>query len=191
MTPPEKEIWHEIQLNNPKAFETVFKQYYALLCKYALSFLKSEDIAEETVQEIFVDIWERRESININISLKAYLFRPVHNRCINRLKKLVKIYDTHPVYDYSEIPENPDLNGSDENQPTYIFYDGIEEDLENAIQSLPDQCRIIFMMCRFKSMQYQEIASQLNISVNTVKTQLQRALEKLRKTLIDKAGIRT
>jgi RNA polymerase sigma-70 factor (ECF subfamily) len=93
-------------------------------------------------------------------------------------------------YRYSEDvkrtaePHNSPYDGQD--PPSPIFYDDIENDLKIAIQTLPEQCQRIFLMSRFEKCSHQEIANALNISVNTVKTQIRRALEKLKHILEEK-----
>ena len=181
MTPLEKEILIKIRLGDSKAFEYIFKSYYSSLCRYACDLLKNADQAEEVVQDTLIRIWENRRKLHINTSIKSYLFRSVHNQCINLIKHLhvvKKQSDKHLKEVMSDFEIT--LMSEDEFTLDTFFYDGLENDIEKAIQSLPEQCRKIFRMSRFEMLSYEEIARKLCISVNTVKTQIRRALEKLR-----------
>ncbi len=91
---PDIEILMSIRQGNEQVFEQLFRQYYASLCRYADSIVKDLDDAEEVVQTVFVTIWEKRLDIEINLSLKSYLYRAVHNHCLNRLKHN-KIKEAH------------------------------------------------------------------------------------------------
>jgi len=184
MDPLEKQICSKIRLGDEKAYEYLFKGYYGSLCAYAMDLLKSKDQSEEIVQEILIHMWENRSNLDINTSLKAYLYRTVHNQCINFLKhqsviknraiKYVEEAQFSHAYDHSIDEELPN---------DQFFYDGFEEDILQTINMLPEQCGKIFRMSRFDGLRYEDISQKLNISVNTVKTQIRRALEKLRHTI--------
>jgi RNA polymerase sigma-70 factor, ECF subfamily len=184
MTLLENEIWNRIRSGDEKAFEYLFKSYYSLLCGYAYDLLKNDEMAEEAVQETMIRIWENRMKLDIKTSVKAYLYRSVHNHCVNVINR-IKIEKKHSGRYHEDMKQ--DLKVDNINYPQIDLvphiYDGIEKDIEAAIQSLPEQCRKIFNMSRFDRMTYKEIATELNISVNTVKTQLRRALEKIRDSI--------
>lgn len=186
MTSLEKEVLSKVREGDERAFEFIFKSYYPALCAYASDLLKLDDEAEEIVQEVLIKFWELREQIEISTSIKAYLYRSVHNQCINfiRHSKVVKSQSdkfSEEIIQSFELTLNTDTDFSLD----YYFYDGLEEDIQNTIHDLPDQCRRVFQLSRFDKLHHEQIAELLNISVNTVKTQISRALEKLR-TVIGK-----
>jgi RNA polymerase sigma-70 factor (ECF subfamily) len=186
MTSLEKEVLSKVKEGDEKAFEFVFKSYYPALCAYAYDLLKLEDEAEEIVQEVLIKFWELRDQIEISTSIKAYLYRSVHNQCLNFirhskvLKSLSDKFSEEIIHSFELT-----LNTEAEFPLDYYFYEGIEKDIQNSIHDLPDQCRRIFQMSRFERLRHEQIAEILGISVNTVKTQISRALEKLR-TVIGK-----
>lgn len=174
------ELCARLKQGDTKAFDTIFKKYFQMLCIYAADILKSREAAEEMVQDIFVKLWNVKDAIDFNVSLKAYLFRMVHNRCLNYVRdhpnqNTISLEDVISRVKIMEI----------ESPHTYdiVLKSQIEEDLEIAIQDLPDQCKEIFFMARYKGNSYSEIAEKLNISVSTVKTQMIRAMDKLKSSL--------
>lgn len=179
----EKDLCVKIKSGDEKAFEYVFKSYYALLCTYAFDLVKDDGLAEDVVQEILIKVWENRGKIDIQTSLKAYLYRSVYNHCINLLKHLRVVKNLEDRYT-EDVLSNAEFTLLTEEYPLDdYFYEGLERDIDEAITSLPEQCRIIFQMSRFENLSYEEIARKLDISVNTVKTQIRRALEKLRTSI--------
>jgi RNA polymerase sigma-70 factor, ECF subfamily len=177
----EKDLCEKIKLGDEKAFEYIFKSYYALLCTYAFDLIRNDEQAEDLVQEVLIKVWENRSKIDIKTSLKSYLYRSVYNQCLNLLKhiRVVKKLENKYIEDTLLNVEFVLFTEETFTLDDY-FYEGLERDIEEAIQSLPEQCRIIFQMSRFENLSYEEIARKLDISVNTVKTQMRRALEKLR-----------
>jgi RNA polymerase sigma-70 factor (ECF subfamily) len=164
-----------------RIFEEIYRKYYPVLYRYAVSITKTGDSAEDAINETFLKLWEGRDRIVINISLQAYLFKSVYNYCINALKH-IQIREKYKSVFAGHLP-------MDENDRDYPLSGLIEEEIGSIVQKvvdqLPEQCRHVFVMSRFEHMKYEEIASALNISVHTVHTHIKRALGKLRAGLAD------
>ncbi len=169
-------IFKKIKKGNEEAIDYIFNTYYTSLCIFANKYVENIDVAEDIVQELFIKIWEKREQLNINTSLKSYLFQSVNNSCLNHLKHL-KIRDNYKKQiNYCKTDEfNNDIL--------------VEEELNlriyNSIESLPKKCKIIFKLSRFKGLKHKEIAENLSISIKTVKVQIGKALKILRHDLQD------
>lgn len=187
MSPFEIDICNKIRSGDEKAFEYIFKKYYSILCIYASDLVKNDDLAEDVVHETLIRIWENRTDLTITTSLHSYLYRSVHNNCINRLKHMQVARNQFEKYTRDALLNAELMLTTDEDYTLEpYFFDGFEACLEDAINSLPEQCAAVFKLSRFGELSYQEIASKLNISVNTVKTQIGRALDKLRIILHEK-----
>lgn len=166
-------IFQSIKSGDEKALEMLFKEYYQPLCRYANSYLPDPDEAEEVVQNCFIKFWEKREKIDIQSSVKSYLYQIIRNACLNEIKhQKVK-------RNYSEmvIQKGEDFGGASDEK---TIHDELEAKIRLAIQKLPQQCRLIFTMSRFEDLKYQEIADQLNISIKTVENQMGKALKMMR-----------
>ena len=165
------------------SFEALFKQYYAPLVVYACKYVSNTDIAREIVQDFFVRLFEKREVLSIDISLKSYLYRSVYNCCINYINQR-SIQDKHL--------KNIDLERDDEeNLESEINTVELQQRIYAVIDTLPTKCRRIFKMNRLEGMKNEEIALQLNLSKRTVETQISKALKILRRKLSDYMTIRT
>jgi RNA polymerase sigma-70 factor (ECF subfamily) len=180
----DREIIRRIQENDESFLELVYQEYYTPLCNYAFIFLKSRELAEDIVHETIIKVWENRNSIRIMGSFRAYLYRAVHNNCINALKetevfrRLHKKIADQTFHRNALITKNLDPDFLQE-----LYVSDFEADFKEAFQKLPAQCREIFMLSRFEYLSYQEIAEKLNLSVNTVKTQMKRAIARLKESL--------
>ncbi len=174
----DNDIAVSIQKGDIAAFESVFKAHYKSLCSYAMAMLKDMDQADEVVQQVFCKIWERRSSLQITSSVKAYLYRSVRNDCLNQLKhiKIKEQYIKHNS-DYSNM-------GSDSASHKLLGRE-LEMKVQEAIDELPEQCAIIFRLSRFEELKYKEIAEQLSISIKTVENQMGKALKLLRVKLAE------
>jgi RNA polymerase sigma-70 factor (family 1) len=174
----EQEIIGAIREGNERIFEETFRKYYQSLCNYANSILKEMDEAEEVVQNLFLSIWEKRSDLEINISLKSYLYRAVHNHCLNRIKHL-KVREEYQQYAVNFY------DASYESVSQTVMKNELETKIEEAIKKLPEQCRLIFRMSRFEELKYHEIAEQLELSPKTVENQIGKALKILRVELAE------
>lgn len=164
---------HIMTIGSEAAFEQLFKLHYKALHAYACTILNDNMGAEEIVQQVFLKIWERRERLNIEGSLKAYLYRAVHNDCLNVIKhEKIK-------HAYKNFATNQLKNETDHASKKVLLGD-LEKKLRIALNELPEQCRTIFQMSRFEELRYQEIADRLGLSVKTIENQMGKALKLMR-----------
>jgi len=162
--------------DNRLAFEYIFKKYYQDLCRFGVTYVKDIDIAEELVQQIFINIWERRYELSISTSMKSYLFTAVRNKSFNYIKlQLPKEYKKVDIDEVGFIDSN--------NKEEDIVFEDLKVYVANAIDSLPAKCKVIFNLSRNSGLTYKEIAEELDISVKTVENQIGIALKKLREQL--------
>lgn len=174
---PEKQLFVLVKQGQKMAFEQLFKTYYAPLCLFAHNYLKDKDNCEEVVQSFFLKLWEKRSAIDINTSVKSYLFSSVRNACLNHIKhqKIIQIHQTEMLNTSSEADFSPE----------YFMEIGLAEKIEAYINELPPKRKEIFMLSREQGLKYREIADQLGISVKTVEAQMGQALKDLREKLRD------
>ncbi len=173
----ENNLTQALRHGEEAAFEAVFRQWYAPLCGYACRLANGDmDEAEDLVQQAFVKLWEYRAQIQVNWSLKAYLYKTVHNACLNRLRSR----NVQSKYlDFNAQQLETMHTAPDDTAPE------LAERFQRALDTLPAQCRHIFELSRFESLKYREIAEQLGISIKTVETQMGKALRVLRLQLAD------
>lgn len=179
MTQHEKGILEKINHGDREIFNLVFKKYFPGLCILANDYVREYEVAEDLVQEVFISFWESRDKIQINSSLKAYLYRSVHNRCLNYIRNSNSL--SNKIIPLNNLTMQSDLlltNISDAVFDT-LYTEQAEEELSTAIENLPEKCRQIFQMCRQEHLSYSEVAERLDLSTSTVKTQMSRAIDKL------------
>ncbi|MDD4192640.1 MAG: RNA polymerase sigma-70 factor [Mangrovibacterium sp.] len=158
-----------------KAFDLLFERYYSNLCHYAASVIHDHDASEDMVQDLFAELWVNHKQITIRSSLYSYLLRSTRNACLDHLKhlKVKEKFQSEAKTGLSEtVEDNMELAE-------------ILHKMDESIEQLPEQCKRIFKLSRFENLKYREIAKLLNISENTVDTQIRRALNKLKNDLSD------
>jgi RNA polymerase sigma-70 factor, ECF subfamily len=160
------------------AFSIIFNTYYIDLVLFAGTFLRDRQAAEEIVQEIFIRLWENRESVIITSSLRSFLLKSIQNRCIDTIRHM-KIVDDYQ----SKLQNHPLLLEND--TENYVLYSELEDDLKKALGKLPDDISKIFLLNRFEGLTYHEIADQLNLSVRMVEIRMGKALALLKQYLKD------
>ncbi len=173
-----KEAGEKLKSGDVKFFELLFFEYYRGMTAYALKFVEDMETARDLVQDVFFYIWEKREVIHIDRSLKSYLFRAVHNACINHLKK--EEHKNHYNRELSlwfaeKFPEDHSFNAYQ-----LLLAGDISSEIDAIVQGLPEQCRNIFNLSRYKGLKNREIAEIYDISTRTVETQIYRALKALK-----------
>jgi RNA polymerase sigma-70 factor (ECF subfamily) len=173
---PEEDIITAIREGNAVAFQYVFDTCYESLCAYAYTLLRDASEAEDTVQSMFMKLWEKRDTLEIKQSVRSYLFRAVYNQCLNQIEHRA-VQSRHRAFSQSEV-------GDSVHDPD-VFPEELEEKVRVAVDNLPPQCKKIFVMSRFDGLRYPEISSRLNLSVNTIQNQICKALKLLREELKD------
>lgn len=168
-----------IKLGDEQAFELLFRKYYVRLCGFANKFLKDPEEAYGVVQEAFIKIWEGREVIDPENSLKAYLFKIAQNICLNKLRRM-KVESK-----YLEIYKLVYLDNREFSVNESLLARELENNFATAINIIPPKCRKVFELSRLDGLKYSEIAKVLHISVKTVEAQMSKALQILRVELKD------
>jgi RNA polymerase sigma-70 factor (ECF subfamily) len=166
-------LYQLIKKNDRIAFKEIYKRYWSKLYIYSFNILKDRDLCEDIIQEIFSDIWIRRNEIEIT-NLQSYLYQSVKNQIFKHFRK-------------SKYKEEllSRLNFFLKESGIVESYDAkeLQLNINNAVSKLPEQRRIIFQMSRNEELSNKEISEKLNISIQTVKNQLSKSLKFLRKSL--------
>lgn len=163
-----------------RAFEKIFRTYYKRLYGFAYSYVENSQEAEDIIQALFLNIWRQRETWQPQGSLKQYLFAAVCNRSLNILRHR-QIRDEAQEDVIHFIGEIKSRSYSDESREV----EELRKAIQTGIEQLPSRCRQIFVLSRRSGLTYPEIADILDISINTVGTQMGRALKSLRNHLAD------
>ena len=163
-----------IKNGDKQAFKYIFDTYFTALCRFMYLYLGNTQEAEDIARDILASIWENRKKLEIRLTFKAYLFQAAKNRCLNAIR------------DRKATVSLDDINGQD--TPQVNVTDSLETEelnhlIQEAILSLPDKCREVFLKSRTNNLTNQEIAESMDISVKTVEAQITKALKQIRKFL--------
>lgn len=172
----ENELIISIRRGDQDAYKQMFMKYYSPLCEYASQYI-SDDDSEELVQDLMLFIWEIHEDLVIETSLKSYLFISTKNRCLNAIKKKQYQERIHNQI-YEKIKDQFE-------DPDYYFVNELTENIQKAIESLPETYRETFAMSRFGEKTNTQIAEELGVSVKTVEYRISQSLKILRNKLKD------
>ncbi len=163
-----------LKLGDEQAFELLFRKYYIRLCSFANKFLNDPEESREIVQEVFIRVWERRDEIDPEESLKSFIFKIAQNLSLNNLRR--KKVESR----YTEIYKLIYIDQLELSTHEFFASKELEEIIVRSIGKLPTECRKIFELSRTEGYKYKEIAEKLKISVKTVETQMSKALRILR-----------
>ncbi|MBU8893816.1 MAG: RNA polymerase sigma-70 factor [Bacteroidales bacterium] len=169
-------LFNSFREGNENSFALIFEKYYPILVVFAKKYLTDLDLSKGIVQDFFVKFYEKKNEIEINTSLKSYLYLSVKNTCLNYIERK-KTQNKHQI-----IIEHNSTDISDE-VSNKIEETELEYEIFKYIEKLPEQCKRIFKMSRVEYKKNQEIADELQISKRTVETQISKALRILRESL--------
>lgn len=154
------------------AFRHLFETWFTPLCRFMHLYISEKTVVEELALDLFMHIWENRKTLQIQVSLKSYLFQAARNRCLNELRK------------QKNTVSLDEISGEIIDAGVYSLE---ETELQNLIQeavlALPDKCREVFDLSRYESLSNREIADRMNISVKTVEAQITKALKRIKNFL--------
>jgi RNA polymerase sigma-70 factor (ECF subfamily) len=160
------------------AFKILFRQHFTPLCVYCqYQYSFDLDLAREAAHTAFIKLWETRQTLNSSQNIKAYLYKIVSITCVDiiRHRNVKRKYEKHVRDNYSDLDLGYDFNAADTR--------ALQEAIDKAVGELPEKMKLVFELSRYEGLKYAQIAQRLNISVNTVETQMGRALVKLRQKL--------
>lgn len=169
-----------VSMNDLNEVDALFRRYYKPLRAYAFRFVNDWTAAEDIVQDVFFELWTRRDSIRFNESVNSYLFKAVYSRSINFLKSNLQ----NNKCSLNEKTECSILDQYIEdhmqNQERSLLLNELEREIKDFVESLPPQCKKIFILSRTYHLKNHEIANQLCISVKAVEKQITKALSELK-----------
>ncbi|MVM33011.1 RNA polymerase sigma-70 factor [Spirosoma sp. HMF4905] len=161
-----------------KGCELLFRRYHQALCNHAVRFVYSKETAEDLVSDVFCKFWKTKAYENVTSSYRYYLFRSVRNEAYNYLRLEFQELDDIETADLQE--------GAFSQRPDQIVqFEEVLHRVEEMIESLSPQCRKVFLLSRFEGKKYQDIATELGLSIKTVEVHIGKALSTVRKGLKD------
>ena len=164
----------KIRAGDFNAFRALFDNFYVPLCRYTLNFIHDTYLSDDIVQEVFIKIWEERGRIKIDKSVKSYLYTAVKNKCLDKLRS----ENIRSVHSKSFFEEKDQIIESVE-----MEYNEFRCHLSACVEKLPPRCKDVFTYSRFQDMKQEKIASEMGISLKTVKAQMGKALKLVRDCL--------
>jgi len=155
------------------AYKEIFFSYYTPLLKFAQSLLDNRQSAEEVVSDVMMKIWEKRKSLPSITNLRVYLYVSTKNTALNYLSKQKKV----DILSLEHL--NLDFPCTSPNPEELMITAEMMRRINNAVNSLPPRCKLVFKLVKEDGLQYKEVAEILNISVKTIDNQLAIALRKI------------
>lgn len=164
-----------IKSNPEEALQLMYSNYYGILCNQVYSILKDSVTAEDIVQDVFFEVWKKKDELNIQQSVIAYLKRACRNKTLNYIR------DNNHKWEEDVVLS--DMENHEFSMDQILSAEELNVIIKDTIAKLPEKCGIVFSLSRFEDMSYNEIAKELNISVKTVENQISKALKILREKI--------
>lgn len=174
--PTDEVLLTGLQENDEKAFERIYARYSPDLLDFAARRLESLTEAKDILQDVFIDLWAKRATLHIRLSLRSYLFSTVRYKMIDHIRKNIK-------RDYYAKMVKTIHNNMDNSTFDHILYNDLNTFAESEIDKLPRRVKEVFLLSRHQHLSIREIAHELQVSEQTVKNQLTTAMRKLRPAL--------
>ncbi len=177
MSHPDIHILDTLKEQPEIALKVLYEQYYSYICSVVYKMTGDSSLAEDLAQEVFVEVWKRRASLDVNLSLRGYLRRVAVNKTLNHIRSQKMNFEEEDAV--LQVPSN-------ENSTQKVLEaEDLQKVINDSIDSLPDKCRVVFGLSRFEELSYKEISTELGISVKTVENQISKALKLVRKAVME------
>lgn len=165
--------------------EELFKKYYKILRAYAYRLLGDKDMAEDIVQDVYYELWKKKEQLIMEEAIKFYLFRSVYTKSLNHLNS--KEYTNQEPFEQSTEGRIQGIYMQSQwlDQESELMYKELQTEINTIVDSLPEQCKKVFLLSRKYELKNWEIAERLGISLKTVEKHITKALSILRSNLKD------
>ncbi len=164
------DLWRKVKSGDEHAFKALFDKYYKSLTYRAYKIYPDQHLAKDKVQEVFLDLWKKRETREIHTSVHAFLSKAVVFKTIDYIRGKRLDFDAELELERPFDPEEEDCTE-------------LKQLIHKTVKKLPERCRVVFSMSRFEDMSHKEIAEQLSISTKTVENQITKALKILRRNV--------
>lgn len=170
-----------LKKGNADAYAYLVDTYNHKLCLYANSLMNDVPVSEDIVQNVFIKVWERRDNLNTNFSIKSYLYKSVYNTCINEYKRNQSVTALEKKYieELERIIDNKDID----------MMEKLIGLVKDAIQELPPKCKEIFLLSKKEGLTHIEISEYLNLSKNTIERQINIAFSRIRENVGNKTDV--
>lgn len=171
----DEEIVELLRLDPDKGIEAIFRKYFTYVVNIVYRVSNDTGLAEDIAQDVFFELWKKKENLNITSSLRPYLRRAAINKTLN--------YFRDRKINFASDEQLPQLSSSLPKAQQKMEAEEVEEKITQVIDKLPKRCRVIFILSRYEELSYREIAEKLEISEKTVENQISKALRFLRENL--------
>lgn len=185
MLPQKNNVSKHIIQTDEDVFKELFRRFFPKLYLFSYDFVKDRDIAREITHDSFLKYWENRNNLKPDSNAEAYLTTVCRNKCLNYLKHEKVILKFKEVILEEQIEKGMFSKILTDYSFESVDFEKLLVTIKHSIQNLPDQCRTVFELSRFKKKKYSDIASLLNISPKTVEAHISLALKRLRQDLKD------
>lgn len=177
------ELIKKLIIGDEETYISLFREYYVALCSYARRYVGRKDVAEEIVSDTFLKIWENKETLRINTSIKSYLFQAVCNNSLYYLRKLKKDLVLDDFFQSTESENIGFALIAEDIDEQSLTMENIHSKIVEAVDSLPEQQQRVFRLKRFEGKKNKEVAEIMGLSIKTVEMHLSKATINLQKAL--------
>lgn len=174
----EQQLTNQLIHGDQQAFTLLFRKYYTDLVLFAGTFLPDKNACEDIVQNVFVNIWAKREQLDIKTSLKSFLLRSVSNGCLDEIRHRKMVYEHEAISLLTDDLYNVDTEN-------YVLFSELNNLIRDALDQLPENYKETFELSRIQGIKYRDIAQKLEVSERTVQERIAKTLNLLRKYLKD------
>lgn len=175
-----------------QSFNALFNEYYRRFIRFAIGYLKDEQIAEDFVSEAFTAYWENKANLLPGTNPPAYILTIIKNKCLNHIKHIqIQQRVTEELRDHSEWIMQTKISTLEACDPDFIFSKELQEIIDTTLEKLPEKTQQIFSLSRDKGLTYKEIAAKTDLSQKAVEFHISKALQQLRVSLRDFIALST